>query len=186
MRRSTIQFTYQDYVHIPEDRLRHEIVAGDHYVTPAPSTKHQRVVGTLFRLLDTHRVQTHIGHVFVAPIDVILSDTDVVQPDLLFIRQDRADIITPQNIQGAPDLIIEILSPSTAERDRTIKRTTYTRFAVTEYWLVSPDTKTIEVWRLQEPDIAPRTLAQRDVLTSPLLPGFQVVLPEIFDDAFAG
>ncbi|MEO6665640.1 MAG: Uma2 family endonuclease [Nitrospiria bacterium] len=186
MRLSSIKFTYQDYVHIPGDRLRHEIIGGDHYVTPAPGTTHQRIVGTLFRLLDTHCIQTRIGQVFIAPTDVILSDTDVVQPDLLFIRQDRADIITSQNIQGAPDLIIEVLSPSTAERDRTIKRTTYARFGVTEYWLVSPDTKTIEVWRFQELDTAPRTFVQRDVLTSTVLPGFQVSLPAIFDDPFLG
>lgn len=180
MRASAIKFTYQDYVHIPEDRLRHEIIDGDHYVTPAPTTKHQwiaqRLLITLGSFVEAHR----LGKLFHAPTDVVLSDINVVQPDLLFISRERLSIITEANIQGAPDLIIEILSPSTADRDRTIKRTTYARFGVTEYWIVSPDTQTIEVCRLQEPETAVRTVAQREALTSSLFPGLELALPDIF------
>ena len=86
-----------------------------------------------------------MGEVYVAPFDVVLSDTDVVQPDVLFVSKRRSDIITPDNIRGAPDLVVEILSPATAERDRTIKLDLYAQHGVQEYWIVDPDAKSITV-----------------------------------------
>lgn len=179
MRASAVKFTYRDYVQFPEDNNRHEIIDGDHYMTPSPSTRHQRISQRLYDHLKPHVTMHRLGELFYAPTDVVLSDTDVLVPDLLFIRQERGSVITEKNIQGAPDLVVEILSPSTAERDRGLKRTTYARFGVEEYWLVSPDTSTVEVWRLQE-GIPSHTFTRSERLISKLLPGFELPLTDVF------
>ncbi len=122
-----------------------------------------------------------LGHLFFAPTDVVLSRTDVVQPDLLFISSQRAHIIAPANIQGAPDLIVEIRSDSTAERDESFKRQLYAAFGVKEYWLVDPDAATISVLLLEEngyEEAATYTLGQ--ILTSPMLDGLLVNLDDLF------
>ncbi|MDE0461755.1 MAG: Uma2 family endonuclease, partial [Caldilineaceae bacterium] len=122
-----------------------------------------------------------LGHLFFAPTDVILSRTDVVQPDLLFISSERVDIITPANIQGAPDLIVEIRSDSTAERDESFKRQLYADCGVEEYWLVDPQAATISVLLLGEngyDEAATYTVGQ--TLTSPKLNGLLLHLNELF------
>lgn len=180
MRASTIKFTYRDYIQFPEDNNRHEIIDGDHYVTPSPATRHQRISRRLFERLNRHVELNGEGELFYAPTDVVLSDTDVLVPDLVFVSRARSSIITEQNIQGAPDLVVEILSPATAERDRGVKRTTYARFGVSEYWLVSPDTNTVEIIRLQEPGLPRRIVSRSETLTSALFPGLALSLEEIF------
>ena len=122
-----------------------------------------------------------MGNVLLAPTDVVLSDTDVVQPDILFVSQARRHIRTRENIQGAPDLVVEILSPTTAERDRTVKSDLYAQHGVQEYWIVDPDARTITVFLLnggafEEVD----TYSERETLTSPILAGFSIALDEIF------
>ena len=111
---STIKLTYEDYLGFPEDDgKRHELINGEHYVTPAPLTKHQRISMNLAAALYQHGQHAKAGRVFSAPTDVIFTETDVVQPDLLYIAKDHAHMITRENIQGSPDLIVEILSDST-------------------------------------------------------------------------
>ena len=146
MARSTpaIKFTYADYRNTPDDK-RYELLDGDLVMTPAPGTAHQRVSRNLTMLLGRSVELTGSGEIFVAPFDVVLSDTDVVQPDLLFVSNERAHIITDENLRGAPDLVVEILSPSTAERDQTFKRSLYAKHGVKEYWLVDTDAKTVTV-----------------------------------------
>lgn len=147
---ASIPFRYEDYKSLPESETRrYELLGGELVMTPSPNTYHQGILMNLLRLMDTFVRNHQLGTVYLAPLDVVLGQ-DVVQPDLMFISKERANIIEVAEIRGAPDLIVEILSPSTAERDRTYKRTLYARHGVQEYWLVDPDTKTIEVLSLDK------------------------------------
>jgi Uma2 family endonuclease len=138
------KLTYRDYLQIPADLLRHEIIDGEHFMNAAPSTYHQTILGRLHVELFRQIESTGKGRVLVAPTDVQLSPHDVVQPDLLVICTSRTSIITPTKIKGPPDLVIEILSPATAEHDTARKRELYERSGVAEYWIVDPEDQTIE------------------------------------------
>jgi Uma2 family endonuclease len=143
-----IILTYDDYVHLPNDGRRYEILEGELFVSPSPVTKHQRISRNLLAILHQHTYQHKLGEVFSAPTDVVLSRTNVVQPDLLFVSNDRKKIITEKNIQGGPDLMVEILSETSEEQDRVAKKQIYARHGVKEYWLIDPDTETLEVYKL--------------------------------------
>ena len=174
------KLTYADYCRTPDDE-RYELLDGELIMVPAPSTGHQRIDTKLGWRLAQFVEQKSLGEVFFAPCDVVLSDINVVQPDLLFVSNARAHIITADNVQGPPDLVVEILSPSTAHRDRTLKRTLYAQYGVPEYWLVDPDARTVTVLRLGAAGFT--VVAQYgagDTLTSPTLPGFTVNLDDIF------
>src|SRR5438128_3226950 len=147
---SGVKLTYEDFLLFPDDGKRHELIDGEHYVTPSPKTKHQRVSGNLFAALHNHVHPRRAGQLLAAPMDVLLSDTDVVEPDLLFISAARSSIITEPNIQGAPDLVVEILSEGTRKTDEITKRKLYERFGVTEYWVVDPELETVKVYRLSD------------------------------------
>lgn len=129
---------YAHYVCFPDDGRRHEIINGDHFVNPAPSTYHQTVSKRLQYHLYSKIELQDLGLVFNAPIDVQLSEHDIVQPDLVVVLNAKKTIITPTKIKGTPDLIVEILSPSSQENDRTLKRELYQRSGVREYWIVDP------------------------------------------------
>ncbi|WP_447975037.1 Uma2 family endonuclease [Nitrospira sp. Kam-Ns4a] len=177
---TAIRFTYQDYLQLPEDR-RYEIIEGDLFMVPAPVPYHQQVSRNLGYCLHGFVSDRGLGEVFYAPCDLLLSETDVVQPDLFYISEAQRSIITDKNIQGAPELVIEILSPATAERDRGVKQKLYARAGVAEYWLVDTDAKTIEVLALREGQYHRAGLyARQDVLVSPLLPGLTIPLTKIF------
>jgi len=183
----SVKFTYDDFLNFPDDGKRHEIIDGEHYVTPSPNTKHQRVSSNLLFALRLYLRQHPAGEVFAAPFDVVLSDLDVVEPDLLYISRERASIVTAQHVRGAPDLVVEILSPGTRKTDDVTKRKLYERSEVLEYWVVDPELDTIKIYRrVQEafPRIAELTLEQGDVLTTPLLPGFSTSLAELFAPPF--
>ena len=135
-----VKLTYDDFVLFPDDGKRHELIDGEHYVTPSPNTKHQKVSGNLFLLIGTWLEEHPIGQVFFAPFDVVFSQFDVVEPDLLYMSNGRAtEVLTQANVQGTPELVIEIGSPGTRKRDETIKRRLYERAGVSEYWVVDPD-----------------------------------------------
>ena len=132
------RFTYEDYRTAPADE-RYELLDGDLVVAPAPNLKHQRVQFRLGRRLGQFIEERALGEFFFAPCDVVLADSDVVQPDLLFVSRDRGHLLRGgDNVRGAPDLVVEILSAATAERDRGYKRVLYERHGVAEYWLVDP------------------------------------------------
>ena len=176
----TFKFTYQDYRNAPEDK-RYELLDGDLVVVPAPKEVHQRVLMNLSLLTFQSVKLSGAGQVYAAPFDVVLSDTDVVQPDLLFISNERAHIITEENVQGAPDLVVEILSPSTAERDQTFKRALYARHGVKEYWLVDTDAKTVTVLLLDAQGYAVvGVCGEGQTLDSPTLKGFAINPDEVF------
>ncbi|HZF12237.1 MAG TPA: Uma2 family endonuclease [Thermoanaerobaculia bacterium] len=178
------KLTYEDYVLFPEDGQRHEILDGEHYVMPAPSLDHQGFSLNLSSKMGPFVREHRLGLLRYAPTDVLLSEYDIVQPDLLFVSNDRAHILTKANVQGAPDLVVEILSDSTRRRDETLKRHLYERFGVLEYWLVDPDSKTVRVYhRLGARFLAPQefSAAAGDLLTTPRLPGFEIRVSEIFE-----
>ena len=142
------QLTYEDYLLFPDDGKRHEIIDGDHYVTPAPRTKHQRVLSQpdcRYWVLSLNNGAWAWS--CAAPSDVILSDENVVQPDLLFVSTARAGIVTEDNIRGAPDLVVEIISETTRKKDEVTKRKLYERFGVQEYWVVDPELETVKIFR---------------------------------------
>jgi Uma2 family endonuclease len=140
-------WTYERYYALDDDQ-RYEVIDGELLVVPGPGTVHQRIVGELFFRFATH-VRAHgAGIVFFSPLDVVLDDRNVVQPDVLFIRKDAPEIIDPRAIRGAPDLVVEIVSPSSRRRDRKVKAELYARARVPEYWIVDPAERSIEVLSL--------------------------------------
>ena len=177
-----IKFTYEDYVNTPEDK-RYELLDGDLIMTPAPGELHQRVSILLGWRLVQFVTGHGLGRVYQAPFDVVLSNTDVVQPDLLFVSAKRAHVITPANVRGAPDLVVEILSPSTAERDRTLKRTLYARHGVSEYWIVDTEAGNITVLLLRRGGFeVAGVYGEGDTLTSPALPGFALSIDDLWKE----
>ena len=177
--RPKIKFTYLDYKNAPEDK-RYELLDGELVILPSPPTIYQDVSINLMSLLWTFVKERGLGEVCISPLDVVLSDTDVVQPDILFVSNERMDIITEDNIQGAPDLVIEILSPSTAERDRTFKRSLYARHGVREYWLVDPGARSVEVMELGKRDFKlVAAYGQNQTLISPLLKCLRLDLKKV-------
>ena len=175
MRIST-KFTYEDLQYIPPDRNRYEIVDGELFVTPSPITLHQRIVTNLSGELRQHVRQHRLGEVFVAPLDVVFSFSTVFEPDVIFVSRSRLHIVGEKNISGPPDLIVEVLSESTAGLDREIKPKQYALYGVPEFWRVHPFEKTVEILRLKEGEyeLAAR-LGFEENLTSPLFPG--LILP---------
>ena len=180
----SVKFTYEDYLLFPEDGRRHEIMEGEHFVTPSPSTKHQRISLRLSTSLETFLRHNGLGQLFAAPFDVVLSDLDVVQPDLLFVSKARASIVTEKNVQGPPDLVVEIVSETTRKTDEIVKRKIYERHGVPEYWIVDPELETVKVYRMTDQGYVRAAELSRESgegLSTPLLPGLTVPLTDIFE-----
>lgn len=171
MNLTTSKLTYHDYMLLPDDGKRYEIIEGDLCMTPAPVTRHQIIVGRLLHVLLSY-LETHpLGTVLTAPCDVVLSNTDIVQPDVLYVQNNSKAQVTEQNIQGPPDMVIEVLSPGTAARDHDLKRKRYEYFGVKEYWLVDPDLNTFEILALHTGRYTQVCFATRPATcTSALLP----------------
>jgi Uma2 family endonuclease len=181
--RPGVKLTYDDFVLFPDDGMRHELIDGEHYVTPSPNTKHQTVSGNLYLLIATWLREHPIGRIFYAPFDVVFTRFDVVEPDLLYISNERAGVLTRANVQGAPDLLIEIGSPGTRKRDETIKKRLYERSDVLEYWVVDPELDVVRVYRRDGDAFArPLELSREagDTLSTPVLPGAVLPLAQIF------
>lgn len=180
MREATIKkLTYRDYAKIPDDGQRYQVIEGELFMTPVPEVRHQRVSRKLLVLLTTHVEKHALGEVLVAPIDVLLSKHDIVQPDIVFVSTARAKIITKKNLRGAPDLLIEILSPSTASIDRHRKLRLYERAGVKEYWIVDPGAQTVEIHEFRSPRKT-RVYDGDRSFQSELVPGLTVRLRDIF------
>jgi len=180
-----VKLTYEDFLLFPDDGKRHELIDGEHYVTATPNVKHQTIVMNLGAMIWNYLKQRPVGRAFFVPMDIVLSDYDVVEPDLQFISRARQAILTKQNVRGAPDLVLEVGSPSTRKRDETIKRRLYERFGVSEYWVIDPELDTIKVYRRVEERfvrIAELSLENGDVLTRPLLVGLEMPLSKIFEN----
>jgi Uma2 family endonuclease len=185
--KSGVKLTYDDYLLFPEDGKRHELIDGEHYVTPSPNLRHQEISGRFYLMIGSW-LETHpVGRVFYAPLDVIFSRHDVVEPDLLYASHERARTIMTGNwVTGAPELVVEIGSPTTRARDETIKRRLYERFGVLEYWVVDPVHEVVFVSRRDaDAFAAPIELARErgDVLRTALLDGLALPLERIFATA---
>ena len=144
MHGSGTKLTYEDYVRIPDDGRRHEIIDGVHYVSAAPAFYHQRVSARLLSELVIAIDRPGLGQVVAAPVDVQLSKHDIVQPDLVVILAANESIITPAKVVGSPNLLVEILSPSSIRHDRERKWRLYERAGVREFWIVDPDERRVE------------------------------------------
>ena len=180
--RPQVKFTYEDYCLLPEEK-RVELIGGDFYLVPSPSVFHQRVAANIEDILRRFVKERKLGEVFLAPLDVVLSPHDVVQPDIMFISRDRLHLIGEENIKGPPDLVVEVLSPSTAERDRTLKKKLYAKSGVRELWLVDVAAQVVEVFDLEAGEDAPPAVYARGEgrkLLSGVLPGLEVSLDEVF------
>jgi Uma2 family endonuclease len=173
--------TYEDYVELPDDGKRYEVLDGELFVSPAPVPRHQRVSRNLHWELMRH-VRTHrLGEVLYGPIDLILAPTTIAQPDLVFIRTGRESIVTERAIESAPDLVVEILSPSTSRKDRTTKASLYARFGIEHYWIVDPDERTFEAYELEGG--AYRLVSKQDgdaIARSRLFPGLEIRLEDVW------
>ena len=171
--------TYADLAAFPDDGIRRELIHGELIVSPSPLVRHQRLVGYLHLRLGGF-VESHGGgEVFLAPMDVLFSDDNVVEPDLFFVPSAASQIITRANIQGVPALVIEVLS--NARIDRIRKRDLYAEFGVPEYWIVDPEADRVEVYRLIDGRYGkPEILEPGETLGSDALPGFALDLTNLF------
>lgn len=177
------RLTYQDYLRFPDDGKRHELIDGVHLVTATPNVRHQQIVRNLIFRLSQHLEHHGGGQVLHAPLGVVFTLYDIVQPDLLYVSDARQQILTESVVRGAPDLVVEVLSPSTRRRDEGAKRMLYDRSDVGEYWIVDPASDSIRVYRRVKGRLAmTEDLSREDghALTSPLMPGLALPLDRIF------
>ncbi len=181
MRIST-KFSYEDLQHIPPDRNRYEIVDGELFVTAAPIPLHQRIVLNLSADLLEHVRKHRLGQVFVAPLDIVFSPSTVLEPDVIFVSRSRLHVIGEKNLTGPPDLVVEVLSESTATLDREIKPKQYALYGVPEFWRFDPAGKTVEIFRLKEGEYElEATLGFGDTLTSLLFPGLRLPISSLWE-----
>jgi Uma2 family endonuclease len=179
------KLTYADFLHFPDDGKRHELIDGVHYVTPSPNLGHQELLGRLHLAIGNFlATRRHLGRVFLSPLDVVMSDYDVVEPDLLFVAGDQQEILTEANVQGSPALVVEILSPGTRRRDEGIKKRLFDQKGVREYWLVDPRNCRVAICRRAEdgsfPVVSLLSAAADEYLETALLPGFELSMSQLF------
>jgi Uma2 family endonuclease len=141
--------TYADFAALPNDGNRYELLDGELFVTPSPAPRHQIILANLVRALDGYVQSRRLGMVLFAPLDVIFADTSVAEPDLVYLDNTRTSLISHRGIEGAPALLAEVLSPSTSRTDRRVKFALYARYQVPFYWIVDPEARTLEAYRLE-------------------------------------
>jgi Uma2 family endonuclease len=174
-------WTYQRYLEIDDDE-RYEILDGELLMTPAPGTRHQFIAGKLYRTVAQFAEDRKLGAVLPAPTDVVLDEDEVVQPDLLYIRSERVEeVVGERAVNGAPDLVVEVLSPSSLDRDRHRKLEIYRRYGVREYWIVDPANRAIEVLVLEAGEYGLASFAaETGAVASTVMPGLAVAVAEVF------
>ena len=175
-------YTYEDLQTFPEDNLRREIIDGELFVTAAPRLRHQGVVATLTYLLMFYS-REHGGRVFPAPTDVFFSDTSVVEPDVLFVTADHLDKLEERFVRSAPDLVIEISSPSTRKLELVRKRELYQRFEVPEYWYIDLDADLLQVYRSDTGYDVAHMFGRGATVEAVSVPGFTASVDEILGEA---
>ena len=175
--------TYEDLAAFPEDNLRRELIGGELIVTAALSTRHQRTVGELHGRLWLYSKE-HGGAAFLAPTDVHLSGTDVLEPDVLFVTAAHQDRVEEKFVRGAPDIVVEVSSPTTRKLELVRKRELYESYGVPEYWYVDLDADRIEVYRLGDNGRypLPQLLGRSNTLTSSHLPGLSLAVSDILGE----
>ena len=179
-------WTYGDLAALPDDQLRHELIDGEHFVSPSPDTGHQSISLNLVRLLLPYIDEHDSGQLLYAPFDVKLSLFTVLVPDLVYFTAERfARVVNDKHATAAPDLVVGILSPGTRRRDKGRKRAVYDREGVGEYWIVDPESRSITALRRPRAgggltDVTTLTLEAGGVLESPLFPGLRIPLRDVF------
>lgn len=172
--------TYEELCRLPSDGHRYELFDGEAYMSPSPTSRHQRVLGRLYTALGAGLSEG--AEVFLAPLDVVLDPSTALQPDLVVVREKNAGIVQDV-IRGVPDLVVEVLSPSSTSFDRGLKMETYARHGLPEYWIADAEKEQIEVYRLDRRAMAYRlaaTCRRGERVTTPLLPGLEVEVAGVF------
>ena len=175
------KMNYDQYCLLPDDRNQYELFDGELVMTPSPNTRHQRIVGQLHAELLAYVREHSSGEIFVAPLDTIFDQYTVMQPDILFVSRERVPEVVKERIEGAPDIVVEVLSPSTFHKDLRRKMHVYSQFGVREYWIVDPEEQTMDLYhRVGEKLELARRFAVQETFQSPLLPGLQLEVRSIF------
>lgn len=174
-------YTYEDLVALPTDRYRHELLAGELVLTPAPSPRHQAVLSNLHRVVDAHVRRRELGLVLFAPVDVYFDETTVLQPDLVFVARRHLARVGEVRIEGPPDLVVEVVSQGTRALDTERKRAVYERFRVPQYWVLDPFARTLEEHTLARRRYASTPVSGRSVFRPRCFPGLTIALRTIWD-----
>jgi len=179
--RAKVRFLASDIWDAPDNGKRYEVIEGEWYMAPAPSWWHQRVLGRLYVRVVSHVERHGLGEVVFAPIGVVLDDENGVEPDLIYIPRDRMHIISERGVEGAPDMVTEVLSPGTAARDRGLKMRRYAAAGVAHYWIVDPANRTLEAYRLGATGYEQEGVDGPGSIFSPtLFPGLEIPLDELW------
>lgn len=177
------RWTYAEFARLPDDGNRYEVIAGELHVSPAPRPLHQRILTRLTAAVAAHVHEYDLGAAYVGPVDVLFAEGDYLEPDLVYVRRERRGIESDRGLEAAPDLVVEVTSPSTAGRDRILKRERYLHFGVPEYWVVDPDALEILVFRAAgdptKPEVYREKLAWRP---SPEAPPLELDLTALFQN----
>jgi len=182
MATQTKLWTYEDYLKLEDDK-RYEIIEGELLEMPVPSVTHQRIVKRLLKVFDEFVEKNSLGEVFVSPVDVVLSETNVIQPDLVFVSKEKSEVIRERGIFGSPDIVVEVISPSTLKRDTEDKKRVYARFGVRELWLVFPGERAVEVFSLKGKSYEVCSFGyESGKVRSCLLKDFELNLEELFKE----
>lgn len=173
--------TAHDYRELPEAGPRYQLIQGEMHLTPAPNRYHQHISRNICQILLAYMETNPVGEVYDAPFDVVLTDINVFQPDILFVSNAHRSVLTDAGAEGAPDLVVEILSPRTAQQDKGVKREIYARTGVEELWMVDPEVRRIQVFRLQEDaDVPIGTHGDATSFGTPLFPGLTIDTARVF------
>ena len=176
---TAIKFNYKDYLQLPENK-RYEIIDGDLFMVPSPNESHQHILTNILYILINYVRRNKLGAIYCAPFDILFSDEDIVQPDVIFVSNENKKVITKDNIKGSPDLLVEILSPSTSKRDIGIKKKLYARHGVREYWIVDPERETVDVFRLKGREFEGKRYGAQDCLSCSVIKNLIIEVKEIF------
>jgi Uma2 family endonuclease len=178
-----VVLTYDDYRELPDDGQRYEIIEGVLHVSPAPSIRHQFTAMALSATLYMHCRHRRLGRIFSAPCDVVFAAISVVQPDIIFVSQERLSLLTDANVQGAPDLVVEVISPSSVTRDLDTKRQLYAQYGVKYYWLVHPIDRWVRAYELRGSEYELVAEAEGDQpFSAPPFPDLAIDLTELWSD----
>jgi len=174
--------TYEDYCALPDDGKRYEILDGELFVSPSPIPLHQLITGNLYAELRAHIRPRRLGRLFVAPLDILLSKHNIVEPDIVYVSNAKSGVMTDKNVQGAPDLLVEVLSPSTRKRDLQDKRRIYAEWGVDWYWIVDPQGETLDELQRIGKEFAEVARFTRSTTFSPrLFPGFAIDMNDLWE-----
>ncbi len=178
------RLTYDDYLRLPETVQRYEIIDGEIRMSPSPTPVHQRILLRLAMKMATYVQERQLGEIFVAPLDLVVSREPlrVRQPDLMFVHKDRSEVIGAHHLEGAPDLVVEVLSPENTRREIQDKLADYARIGVREIWLVSPEAQTVEVLQASSHGGLRRLgiWGSGEQVRSEVLPDFPFSVDEVF------